>query len=99
MSVSDQDPETWERSTNIAHAVIEDDDNIVYLGVKEWYVGLHESSGGEGLRTTRYEFYVNCEGKEGDAMQVQIPITPWQMIEIGRTFLNSGLEELPKEEQ
>lgn len=93
-SPADQDPDTWERSTNIADALVEDGDNIVYFGVKEFYVGLHESSGGKGLRTTRYEFYVNCEGAEGDGMQVRMPITPWEMVSIGQTFLNGGVKQL-----
>jgi hypothetical protein len=88
------DWDTWERSTNIADALVEDGDNIVYFGVKEFYVGLHESSGGKGLRTTRYEFYVSCEGADDDVMQVRMPITPWEMVSIGQTFLNAGVKQL-----
>lgn len=98
MAGDERDPDTWERSTNIAHALIEDSEQTVYLGVTEFYVGLHESSGGKGLRTTRYEFYVNYEPDDEDkAQSIQIPIEPWNMISIGQMFLNAGISQLQKQ--
>jgi hypothetical protein len=66
------------------------------FSVEESYVGSHVEVGGNGFRTVGLKLEVSDERLSSTPMV--LTVTPWELVELGRSLLNTGIEQLRKVE-